>query len=83
MTREMTAVDITPPTALEAETALLGAVLIDPRAYWDVAGFLRAEDFYLVRGFALVRDDKGNHFLSGDVIGYANHCGTMNHGVAG
>ena len=45
----MTHIDITPPTALDAETALLGAVLIAPHAFWDVASFLRADDFWLER----------------------------------
>lgn len=37
------------PHSLEAEEAVLGSVLINPEAYYDVAEFLRAEDFYLVR----------------------------------
>jgi replicative DNA helicase len=32
---------------LEAEEAVLGCVLINPDAYFEVAPFLRAEDFYL------------------------------------
>jgi replicative DNA helicase len=32
---------------LEAEEAVLGSVLINPEAYFEVAPFLRAEDFYL------------------------------------
>ena len=45
----MTNIDITPPAALDAEKALLGAVLIAPHAYWDVASFLRPDDFWLER----------------------------------
>jgi replicative DNA helicase len=33
----------------EAEEAVLGAVLINPEAYYDVASFLRADDFYIHR----------------------------------
>lgn len=37
------------PHSREAEEAVLGAVLINPEAYYDVASFLRAEDFYIHR----------------------------------
>lgn len=37
------------PYNREAEEAVLGSVLINPEAYFEVASFLRAEDFYLVR----------------------------------
>ncbi len=37
------------PHSREAEEAVLGAVLINPEAYYDVAQFLRAEDFYIHR----------------------------------
>jgi replicative DNA helicase len=37
------------PHSREAEEAALGAVLINPEAYYDVASFLRAEDFYIHR----------------------------------
>ncbi|HVN53358.1 MAG TPA: replicative DNA helicase [Anaerolineaceae bacterium] len=37
------------PYSLEAEEAVLGAVLINPETYYDVAQFLQAEDFYLQR----------------------------------
>jgi replicative DNA helicase len=37
------------PHSLEAEEAVLGAVLINPEAYYDVAQFLRGEDFYIHR----------------------------------
>jgi replicative DNA helicase len=35
------------PHAIEAEEAVLGCVLINPEAFYEVAAFLRAEDFYL------------------------------------
>ncbi len=35
------------PHNLEAEEAVLGSILINPEAYFDVAQFLKAEDFYL------------------------------------
>lgn len=34
------------PQAIEAEEAVLGSVLINPDAYFDVAAFLRADDFH-------------------------------------
>ncbi|OGO41967.1 MAG: replicative DNA helicase [Chloroflexi bacterium RBG_16_58_14] len=37
------------PQSREAEEALLGAVLINPEAYYDVAQFLRGDDFYIHR----------------------------------
>src|SRR5512147_2916558 len=37
------------PHSREAEEAVLGAVLINPETYYDVAQFLQAEDFYLQR----------------------------------
>ena len=37
------------PHNREAEEALLGSVLINPEAYYDVASFLKAEDFYIHR----------------------------------
>jgi replicative DNA helicase len=37
------------PHSREAEEAVLGAVLINPEAYYDVASFLRADDFYIHR----------------------------------
>ena len=36
-----------PPNSLEAEQAVLGAILIDSRCVADVIGILRPEDFYL------------------------------------
>ena len=39
----------TPPHNIEAEEAVIGSVLIDPESFFDVAQFLKADDFYLVR----------------------------------
>jgi replicative DNA helicase len=37
------------PHSREAEEAVLGAVMINPEAYYDVAQFLQPDDFYIVR----------------------------------
>ncbi len=37
------------PFPREAEEAVLGAILVNPEAYYDVAHFLSSEDFYLHR----------------------------------
>jgi replicative DNA helicase len=37
------------PHSRDAEEAVIGAVLINPEAYYDVASFLKAEDFYIHR----------------------------------
>jgi replicative DNA helicase len=37
------------PHNREAEEAVVGAVLINPEAYYDLAQFLMADDFYIVR----------------------------------
>ncbi len=37
------------PQSREAEEAVIGAVLINPEAYYDVAQFLQADDFYIHR----------------------------------
>jgi replicative DNA helicase len=37
------------PHSREAEEAVLGSVMINPEAYYDVAQFLQADDFYIVR----------------------------------
>jgi len=37
------------PHNREAEESLLGSILINPEAYYDVAQFLQAEDFYIHR----------------------------------
>ncbi len=37
------------PHSREAEEAVIGAVLLNPEAYYDVAGILEAEDFYIHR----------------------------------
>jgi len=39
----------TPPFNRQAEEAVLGAVLIDPEAYFTVSSFLHGDDFYIVR----------------------------------
>jgi replicative DNA helicase len=48
MTDEQPAAPIVPHSR-EAEEAVTGAVLINPEAYYDVAQFLSADDFYLHR----------------------------------
>ena len=37
------------PHNREAEEAVVGAVLINPEVYYDVAQFLQADDFYIHR----------------------------------
>ena len=37
------------PHSRDAEEAVIGAVMINPEAYYDVAQFLKAEDFYIHR----------------------------------
>ncbi|HNZ13620.1 MAG TPA: replicative DNA helicase [Anaerolineaceae bacterium] len=37
------------PHSREAEEAVLGAVLINPETYYNIAQFLRSDDFYIVR----------------------------------
>ena len=37
------------PASLEAEQALLGAILLDPKAYFEIASFLEDDDFFLKR----------------------------------
>jgi len=37
------------PHSREAEEAVLGSVLINPEMYYEIAQFLKAEDFYIVR----------------------------------
>jgi replicative DNA helicase len=51
LTPEDTAAPAAPsiPHSREAEEAVIGAVLINPEAYYDVAQFLQAEDFYIHR----------------------------------
>jgi replicative DNA helicase len=43
------ATTLTVPHSREAEEAVVGAVLINPEVYYDVAQFLTAEDFYIHR----------------------------------
>jgi len=37
------------PHSREAEEAVIGSILINPDAYYDVVEFLQAEDFYLIK----------------------------------
>lgn len=37
---------VTPPIALEAEQAVLGGLILDSKAYWEIAAFLRPEHFF-------------------------------------
>ena len=52
---ELSLTDSTPapnplvPNSREAEEAVLGSVMINPEAYFDVASFLKADDFYIQR----------------------------------
>ncbi len=45
----MSAIERLPPHNLEAEEAVLGSLLIDPDAIYDVANFLHPRDFYKVQ----------------------------------
>lgn len=40
---------IQPPHSVEAEEAVLGSILINPEVLYDVAAFLKGEDFYIVK----------------------------------
>ena len=44
-----TSQDFIQPNNLEAEEAVIGSILIDPDAYYEVASTLRSDDFYLVK----------------------------------
>jgi replicative DNA helicase len=46
---ETSSIDTTQPHNREAEEAVLGAVLINPESYFDLAQKLRADDFYIIR----------------------------------
>ena len=41
--------DFIQPHNLESEEAVIGSILIDPDAYYEVASTLKSEDFYLVK----------------------------------
>jgi replicative DNA helicase len=43
------------PHSVEAEEAVLGGILIDPAARWDVYGFLEAGHFFLLKHEAIYR----------------------------
>lgn len=43
---EMSSIERLPPHSVESEEAVLGSLLIDPDAVFEVAGFLRPEAFY-------------------------------------
>ena len=45
---ENTSQDFIQPNNLEAEEAVIGSILIDPDAYFEVASTIRPDDFYLV-----------------------------------
>ncbi|HFE66973.1 MAG TPA: replicative DNA helicase, partial [Chloroflexi bacterium] len=45
----MSTIERLPPHNLEAEEAVLGSLLIDPDAIYDVANFLHPHDFYKVQ----------------------------------
>ena len=44
----MSDIERLPPHSIEAEEAVLGSLLIDPDAIFEVAGFLKPEAFYRV-----------------------------------
>ena len=46
---ENTSQDFIQPNNLEAEEAVIGSILIDPDAYFEVASTIRPDDFYLVK----------------------------------
>ncbi len=51
MSQESTPVrpDQMAPHSVEAEEAVLGSILLNPEALFDVASFLQADDFFIVR----------------------------------
>ncbi len=49
MTNQFTPTQLHIPASLEAEQALLGAILLQPKSFLNIAAFLEGEDFYLKR----------------------------------
>jgi replicative DNA helicase len=45
----MSGIERLPPHSMEAEEAVLGSLLIDPDAIFDVASLLKPESFYRVQ----------------------------------
>jgi replicative DNA helicase len=45
----ITHAEVQAPHSREAEEAVLGAVLINPESYYDIAQFLQPDDFFIVR----------------------------------
>jgi len=75
--------DLSPgvPHNREAEEAVLGAVLVNPEAYYDVASFLAADDFFLHRNrwiyeaFGRLHDQR----LPMDILTVAEELGRQAH----
>ena len=49
MTNPLTQTHLQIPASIEAEQALLGAILLQPKAYLSIASFLEGDDFFLKR----------------------------------
>lgn len=49
MTEQLTGTHLQIPASLEAEQALLGAILLQPKTYLNIASFLEGGDFFLKR----------------------------------
>ena len=49
MTNPVSQPQLQVPVSLEAEQALLGAILLEPKAFLNIASFLTGDDFYLKR----------------------------------
>ena len=59
------------PMSLEAEEAVLGAILLEPKAYLSVAAFLKGEDFFLKR-HEFIWTALGRLHERGDAIDYVS-----------